>query len=160
MPPKRTAQSGPPPVDSVAAIRSFLRDEPGLNKVFKEETARLVSARTVAATESEKDGAVSDTSRLRLNGALKSLLLPFMVRALLFCSPLAFLTLSSGLGRTYYCSPPEGSCFCGLRLERLRCCLRAQGLVPPLRRAFHPLRCSRRSGLSTRAQERDSCSCW
>ena len=97
MAPKRAAQSGPPPVDSSAVVRSFLRDEPGLNKVFKEETARLVSARTLAASEVEKDGSISDTSRLRLNGALKSLLLPFMVRSL-FASLYSFLTLPLRIG--------------------------------------------------------------
>ena len=94
MPPKRSAQSGPPPFDSAAAIRSFLRDEAGLTKVFKEETARLVSARTAAAAEAEKDGSISDTSRFRLNGALKSLLLPFMVRSSFLLWLLSLTSLS------------------------------------------------------------------
>ena len=94
MAPKRSAPAGPPPVDSSAVIRAFLRDEAGLNKVFKEETARLVAARTAAALEVEKDGSVSDTSRFRLNGALKSLLLPFMVRYCLYSFRFSFLTSS------------------------------------------------------------------
>ena len=83
-----------------AAVQDFLQTEPVLLDILNEEAAKLVTIRSEAMSELQKDRLISSKTRLRMNSSLQSILLAFTVRPspLRRFLPFPDLFLFSGLG--------------------------------------------------------------